>query len=337
MGSAPLLRVDRGGAQESVHRGSVVVADRSGRVRYAAGDPDLPLYLRSAAKPLQAIPLVESGGADALGLTAGELAVICGSHSGEPVHLEAVRAVLAKAGLGEAALRCGAHPPLDAGQAAALVREERRPSAIHNNCSGKHAGMLAACRTRGWPVETYRELDHPLQREIAGVVGACCGLAPEEIPRAVDGCGVPTFHVAVRDLARAFACLADPSGLGDRRAEAARRITRAMAACPLLVSGTGRLCHVLMSALGDRLFCKTGAEATFGIGLPGQGWGIGIKIEDGNSRGMGAAAVEALRQLGLLGPAELDVLSAQHRPVVRNHEGRAVGEIRPVFALERVS
>ena len=337
MDSVPLVVVDRGGHRESVHRGAVAVVDPDGRIRYAAGDPALPLFLRSSAKPLQAIPLVESGGADRYELTERELAVICGSHSGEPMHLEAVRAILAKAGLDEKALQCGAHPPLDPSRAAALIREGRTPGPIHNNCSGKHAGMLAACRTRDWPVDSYLDPDHPLQREIAEIVGVFCGVPVEGIPRGIDGCGVPTFHVTVHAVGRAFACLADPARLPEGRALAVRRITRALAAHPEMMSGTGRLCAALMTALGDRLFCKTGGEAVFGIGLPARGWGIGIKIEDGSNRGMGAVAVEALRQLGVPEAAEVAALAPQHHPVIRNHAGREVGQIRAVFRLEEVS
>lgn len=337
MDSVPLVVVDRGGRQESIHRGAVAVVDPDGRILYAAGDPALPLFLRSFAKPLQSIPLVESGGADRFELTERELAVICGSHSGEPMHIEAVRAILAKAGLDEKALQCGAHPPLDPTQAAVLIREGRRPEPIHNNCSGKHAGMLAACRTRDWPVDSYLDPDHPLQREIAGIVADFCGVPAEGMPRGIDGCGVPTFHVTVHAAGLAFARLADPSRLPDGRARAVGRITHALAAHPEMMSGTGRLCAALMTALGDRLFCKTGGEAVFGIGLPSRGWGIGIKIEDGSSRGMGAVAVEALRQLGVPEAEHLAALAEQHHPVIRNHAGREVGQIRAVFRLEEVS
>jgi len=335
--SVPLVEVTRGSSRECLHRGAVAVVDREGRLRYATGDPDLELFLRSSAKPLQAIPLVESGGADALGLTEEELAVTCGSHAAEPVHLSAVRSILSKAGLDERALQCGAHAPGDAEAAAALVRSGQAPTAIHNNCSGKHAGMLAACRTRGWPVETYRASDHPLQREIAAIVCAFSGAARETMALGTDGCGVPTFHLTVCEVARAFARLADPSGLPSRRAEAVRRLGRAMVAYPVLTSGTGRLNTVLLEALGDRLFCKTGAEGVYGVALVGRGWGIGVKIEDGNSRGMGAVILETLRQLDLVTASELDALAGYHRPTVRNHEGRTVGAMRAVFTLEQVS
>jgi L-asparaginase II len=282
--SPPLVEVRRGGRIESLHRGAVAVVDRDGRLLYHAGPPDLATFLRSAAKPLQAIPLVESGAAGALGLTGEELAVVCASHTGRPAHLEAVRSILRKAGLTEAALRCGPHPPGDAGSARALVRDGRDPEPIHNNCSGKHAGMLAGCRHRGWPVETYPAPDHPLQREIASVVAACCGIEASAMPVGVDGCSVPTFHVRLRDAARAFAVLADPRALPAARRAAIHRIAEAMRRHPEMIGGRGRLNTVLQARLADRLVCKTGAEAMFGVGLPARGWGVAVKIEDGNSR-----------------------------------------------------
>jgi L-asparaginase II len=335
--SPSLVEVRRGRHLESLHRGAVAVADRTGRLLYAAGPADLGTFLRSSAKPFQALPLIESGGADALGLTDQEVAVTCGSHSGEPIHVETVRAILAKARLDEQALRCGAHPPIDPASADALVREGRRATAIHNNCSGKHAGMLAACRHREWPVESYFRPDHPLQREIAAILGQCCGTPGGAIAVGTDGCGVPTFRLTLREIARAFAALADPADLPAPRAAAARRITGAMRGYPRLVAGTGRMNTEILSALGDRLFCKTGAEAVFGIGLMGRGLGVAVKVEDGNARGLGAVVVEALSQLGVITAAEAESLTAIHHPVIRNHHGWEVGEMRPVFTLEKVS
>ena len=337
MDSPPLVEVRRGHHLESLHRGAVAVADRTGRLLYAAGPTDLATFLRSSAKPFQALPLIESGGAEALGLTDQEVAVTCGSHSGEPIHVETVRAILAKAGSDEQALRCGAHLPIDPASADALVRDGRPPTAIHNNCSGKHAGMLAACRHREWPVESYLRSDHPLQREIAAILGECCGLPAGAIPLGVDGCGVPTFYLTLREIARAFAVLADPADLPAPRAAAARRVTGAMRSYPRLVGGTGRMNTEILSALGDRLFCKTGAEGVFGIGLVGRGLGVAVKVEDGNARGLGAVAVEALAQLGVIAAGEAEPLNAIHHPVIRNHHGREVGEMRPVFTLEKVS
>ena len=330
--SVPLALVERGGRAECVHRGSVVVADRDGRIRYAAGDPGLPLYLRSACKPLQALPLVEGGGVEKFGLTGAELSVICASHAAEPVHLEAVRSILSKIGLDPSALRCGPHVPHDPATAAALARAGRAPEAIHSNCSGKHSGMLASCVLYGWPTETYLEPAHPLQRRIAGIIADFCANG-DPLPHATDGCGVPTFHANVAQLAQAFGRLADPAGLPAPRAAAVRRIGDAMAAYPVMVSGTGRLVTSLMEAMGDRLFCKGGAEGGFGIALRSRGLGIAVKIEDGNARAVGPILVEVLRQLGAAGPAEAQTLAVHAQPKVTNTRGEVVGTIRPLVQL----
>lgn len=310
------------------------MVDARGRLLASAGAPELACFLRSAAKPFQAVPLVEAGGVERLGLTESELAVVCGSHAGTPAHLEAARSVLAKAGLDESALRCGAHPPLDPAAAAELVREGRDPEPIHNNCSGKHAGMLAACRLRGWPIDSYMEPDHPLQREIREVVAAACGVHPGALPLGVDGCGVPTFHVTVGQLARAYSALASVEGPGPQRGAVLRRLADAMRAAPHLVSGPGRLVTELMRALGDRLVCKSGAEGVLGIALLERGWGIGIKVEDGSPRALGCVALAVLEQFGMVSREELEGLAEHARPVVRNHSGRAVGLIRPLVHLE---
>ncbi|HEV2439930.1 MAG TPA: asparaginase [bacterium] len=331
--SVPLAVVERGGRVECVHRGSVVVADRDGRPRYAAGDPALPLYLRSACKPLQALPLVEGGGVEKFELTGRELAVICASHAAEPVHMDAVRSILSKIGLDPSALRCGPHVPHDPATAAALARAGRAPEAIHSNCSGKHAGMLASCRLYGWPTETYLEPTHPLQRRIAAIIADFCANG-EPLPHATDGCGVPTFHATVGQLAQAFGRLADPADLPAPRAAAVRRIGDAMAAHPVMVSGTGRLATSLMEVMGDRLFCKGGAEGGFGIALRSRGLGIAVKIEDGNARAMGPILVEVLRQLGAAGPAETQALAAHAQPAVLNTRGDVVGAIRPLVQLQ---
>jgi L-asparaginase II len=334
--SVPLAVVERGGRVECVHRGTVAVADRGGRMRCVAGDPALPLYLRSACKPLQALPLVEGGGIEKFGLTDAELAVICASHAAEPVHLDAVRSILSKIGLDPSALRCGPHMPHDPATAAALARAGRGPEAIHSNCSGKHAGMLASCRLYGWPTETYLEPGHPLQRRIATIIAEFCANG-EPLPHATDGCGVPTFHANVAQLAHAFARLADPADLPAPRAAAVRRIGDAMAAHPVMVSGTGRLATSLMEVLGGRLFCKGGAEGGFGIALRSQGLGVAVKIEDGNARAMGPILIEVLRQLGAAGPADTAALAAHARPTVLNTRGEVVGAIRPLVQLRAPS
>ncbi|BBL78529.1 asparaginase [Rubrobacter xylanophilus] len=311
----------RGGLVEGVHRGRLVVCDASGAILEAAGDPEFPVYLRSSAKPFQAMPLVLSGAADALGLGEEELAVACASHNGEQEHLAAVRSLLRKAGLTEEALQSGVHPPLHAPVAEELARSGERPRPLHGNCSGKHAGMLAVCAHQGWDTGSYRELTHPLQRWVLEIVARMCGVERENIPVPRDGCGVPTFAVPLRGLAAGFARLATGRELPDRLAEASLRIREAMRSRPFMVAGTGRLDTALMQK--TELVVKSGAEAVFAAGSP-EGWGVALKISDGASRAVRPAAVAALGRLGAGVPGERGLSE------VRNLHGEPVGRLIPL-------
>ncbi len=329
-----LVEVRRGGLAEARHRGHVAVVDADGRLVAHAGDPDHVSFWRSAAKPFQAAAVVAAGAADGFGLDGAELAVMCASHNGEEEHLETVRRLLARAGLGEGNLRCGIHPPAGEAARAALLRAGAEPGPLHNNCSGKHAGMLLLARHRGWPVKGYTDLDHPVQRAMLETVAAVAGVVPEEVALGVDGCGVPTFGLPLRRLALAFARLARPRGapgLAAPLAVALERVGRAMAAHPSLVAGTGRFCTDLMRVTGGRLLGKVGAEGVYGVAVTDRGWGVAVKVEDGGSRGLYPAVARALELLGLLSRAEAGALAGHARPVVRNHRGEAVGEVRPVF------
>ncbi|QYJ14315.1 hypothetical protein Rxycam_00111 [Rubrobacter xylanophilus DSM 9941] len=318
----PLVVLTRGGLVEGVHRGRLVVCDASGTILEAAGDPEFPVYLRSSAKPFQAMPLVLSGAADAFGLGEDELAVACASHNGEQEHLAAVRSLLRKAGLTEEALQSGAHPPLYAPAAEELARSGERPRPLHGNCSGKHAGMLAVCAHQGWDAGSYREPTHPLQRWVLEIVARMCGVEREGVPAARDGCGVPTFAVPLRGLAAGFARLATGRELPDRLAEASRRIREAMRSRPFMVAGTGRLDTALMQK--TELVVKSGAEAVFAAGSP-EGWGVALKISDGASRAVRPAAVAALGWLGVAFPGE------RGPSEVRNLHGEPVGRLIPLI------
>jgi L-asparaginase II len=314
--------VVRGELVESVHRGRVAVCDPRGRSIESAGDAEGYVYARSSAKPLQALPLVLSGAADALGLTDEELAVACASHNAEEPHLEAVRSILRKAGLSENELQNGTHPPLYPPAAARLARSGQEPARVHGNCSGKHAGMLAVCVHEGWETRGYRNPDHPLQLWIREIVSRFCGLKSWEIPRAGDGCGVPSFAVPLQGLATGFARLATGENLADDLARAAERIRRAMREHPFMVAGTERLDTVVMR--GTDLVCKSGAEAVFCAGSP-EGWGLALKISDGASRAVHPAALAALGRR-----ATQVVGEPTHRPV-RDLSGEEVGTVRPLF------
>jgi L-asparaginase II len=286
------------------------------------GDTEGYAYARSSAKPFQAIPLVLSGAADALGLTCEEVAVACASHNGEDPHLAAVRSILGKARLSEEDLQNGAHPPLYAPAAADLVRSGEEPRSIHGNCSGKHAGMLAVCVHEGWETGSYRDPGHPLQRWILEIVGRFCGLERDEILPGGDGCGVPAFGMPLTNLATGFARIATGESLPDDLAEAAGRVRRVMREHPYMVAGTDSFDTAVMG--GTDLVCKGGAEAVFCAGSP-EGWGLALKISDGGTRALRPAALTILARRGVDVQGESEI-----RPV-RDLHGEAVGRVVPLF------
>jgi L-asparaginase II len=319
---APLVAVRRGALVESFHRGRLAVCDPDGEVVEVVGDPEGYVYARSSAKPFQALPLVLSGAADALGLTDEELAVACASHNAEEPHLRSVRSILDKAGLSEDDLQNGAHPPLYAPAAMELACSGEEPGAIHGNCSGKHAGMLAVCVHRGWATGGYRNLDHPLQLWIMEITGRVCGVQTDEILLAGDGCGVPTFGMPLRNLATGFARLANGSSLPDELAAAVERVRRAMRKHSYLVAGTDRFDTAVMG--GTDLVCKSGAEIVFGAGSA-EGWGLALKISDGGARALRPAALAAFSRRGVEVPVE-----PESSPVHDLH-GEVVGERAPLL------
>ncbi len=315
--------VTRGSAAESVHRVHIVVADAAGAVRAAAGDPRHFAFWRSAAKPVQALCLVESGAADAFDLEAADLAIACGSHTGTPAHVAAARRLLGRAGREPADLACGPHAPEDAAAAAALSALGLAPQPLHNNCSGKHAGMIAACVHAGWPIAGYRSPGHPLQRWIQAAVRDVTGVEPVV---GVDGCGVPTFGMPLAAMAVAYARLASGTGLTARRAAAAGRLGDAMAAHPEAVAGPGYANTLLLALHGDRLLTKGGAEGVWCAGLrgPGSGLGIALKVEDGAGRASVPALCAVLSALDLPGGGD-PRLAGVGRPELRNTLGEVVG------------
>lgn len=326
--SGARVEVIRGERVESVHEVDVAVAGATGAIVAFAGDPDVVVFARSALKPFQALPLVQDGVADRYGLTAEELAICCGSHSGEPHHVEVARSILARIDVGEDALACGPHRPFNREAAGALSREGREPGRLHNNCSGKHAGMLALARAHDWPLEGYQEKGHPVQQRMLEEVSGWTGVAAEEVETAVDGCGVVTFALPLRATARAFAGLAaEPSG------SPADRVLEAMTAHPFLVGGTERLCTRLMEVTHGRIVAKLGAEGVYGALDVETGQGIALKARDGARRAAEVALLAVLDALDLLEPDELDALGQWARPAVENTRGERVGGLRAVVEL----
>lgn len=324
-----LVELTRGEWVESRHRGAIAIADGAGRLVWSVGDVESPVFARSALKMFQALPLVETGAADAYGLGDAELALACASHSGEPAHVETVRRWLAHIGCDETCLACGAHPPVNEAASRALIIEGRAPSRLHNNCSGKHAGFLTVARHLGLPIEGYEQPDHPVQRLALTAMAEMAGIAPETMWIAVDGCAAPAAAFPLAGLARAVARIADPAGLAPARVAAARRLDAAVKAEPVMIAGTGRVCTTLIRAAGGAASVKTGAEGVFVAALADLGLGVALKIDDGAGRASEVVISALLAAFGVVS-AEDPAIAALAEPPVLNTRGRVVGSRRVV-------
>jgi L-asparaginase II len=325
-------RVDvwRGPIVESTHRVHVAVVGADGGLRAGSGDTARVTFARSAIKAFQTLPLIEDGAAARYGLGDREIALCCASHSGEPHHVDGVRAMLARIGLEETALECGPHPPFHGPSAKALADGGERPGRIHNNCSGKHAGMLALACFHGWPVVGYNRADHPVQQRMLEEVARWTDVPEDEIPTGVDGCGVVTFGLSLESMAGAFARLSAAARKGGTPAAA---VLGAIKACPECVAGTDRLCTDLLRAVDGRIVAKTGAEGVYCAAVPGAELGIALKVEDGGRRASEPSLIAVLRSLGLLSDREVDRLSGYAEPEIRNTRGEVVGGVRAVVEL----
>jgi L-asparaginase II len=327
--SPVIARVTRAGRDESIHRGFGAVCGAQGDSLGGFGDPETPIFWRSAAKPFQALPFFEAGGDLAFSLTRDEAALSCASHAGEPAHVAAARSMLEKGGFSVADLRCGVHMPYDDASARALERAGESPSALHNNCSGKHAAMLLACRLLGFDPGGYDAPDHPLQRAILEKVAFYARYPAAGIEIGVDGCSLPVFRLPLSRLAAAYARLAAPAALEGESAEAAAartRIVAAMTGSPFFVSGTGQFTTRLIEAGRGRWIGKEGAEGVYAMAIADPLRGIAFKLDDGSSRARNAVACALLGQAGAWTEVPA-ALAADVRPELRNARGTAVGEI----------
>jgi L-asparaginase II len=326
--NAPLIcEVTRGTMVESRHSVHALICD-SGGVRAAWGEADLMFYPRSAIKFMQALPLVESGAAEALKVSEAELALASASHSGEPTHVEQVAAWLQRLGLGADDLGCGAHMPYDDQSAEEIIRAGTRATRLHNNCSGKHTGFLATARHLGEAERGYLQSDHPVQRRLYDILTE---FGEEDLGgtgRGVDGCGIPVYGMTLLALARSAQKMSAPGGFAASRRDAIGRILAAVRAYPYLVAGRGRFDTDVMRAAEGGLATKGGAEGVHVAILPDQGLGIALKAEDGNKRAAEAAMGWLLTQLGVISQSAARDLEAHLRPVIRNAAGEAVGSLR---------
>ncbi len=346
----PILELTRGRVVEAIHLGSIAIVDSTGKLLLSHGDPHTVAFLRSSAKPFQALPFVERGGVEHFNFTQSELAISCASHETAQLHLDTVRAMQAKIGIQEDDLQCGAHLPGDAAMLRMVIKQDIKPTANFNNCSGKHTAMLAHAKMRGLPLENYLDQVHPIQQDILATFSEMCGIEKEKVELGVDGCSAPNFAVPLLNAALGMARLCDPRGLSEARATACRKITSAMIAHPEMVSNYGEFDCELMKAGAGKIITKRGAEGFQIIGLmPGvygeNGVGIAFKVIDGDASRMNddlessarvrpAIALEILRQLKALDDTQLKSL-AKFGPAkqLKNHRGLVTGESHPVFNL----
>jgi len=339
-----LVEALRGGVVESAHRGALAVFDGDGRCVLALGDIERPIFPRSAVKLLQALPLVASGAAERLGLGDEELALACASHNGEPAHVATAAAMLAKAGTDLQALECGAHWPYREAFQREMAHRDESPTALHNNCSGKHAGFVClACHRAGSKplrdfVRGYVRAEHPVMREVSAALQAATGWDLARGPQGIDGCSIPTFAIPLRRLALGFARVATGRGLATEHAQAAQRLRQAIARAPFMVGGTDRFDTRVMQRLGERVCCKVGAEGVYCAALPQQGLGIALKIDDGNNARAAEVAMAALIEAHVpLDDGEATLLRSLSEPTLRNWNGIEVGALRASAALREAA
>jgi L-asparaginase II len=337
---AIVARTYRGEYPESWHLGAAAVVDSGGCLVARVGDPDVRCFMRSSAKPIQALPLVVAGGPEHLDLEQEDLALLCGSHAGTLLHTERVARMLEIGGFAVDDLACGTHLPLCEMTAEEMLRKGHEPSALHSNCSGNHTGVLLACSLLGYPTAGYTDPEHPLMQRVLGLVARFCGLQVEEVDVAVDGCGLPTYRVPLIAAARAWARLADPvaSDLEGDESKAVETLIEAMASCPEMVAGCGKFTTRLIEATGGRVVGKEGADGFYALAIRGSvSYGAAVKIADGTEACRSPVILDILRQLGCLSAAELEELQEFRRPPVLSRAGEVVGAIVADVDLERDS
>lgn len=331
-----LVEMFRGGRVESRHRGSLSVLDADGKVVVALGDGETPIFPRSAIKALQALPMLESGAVEKFALTEAEIALACASHSGEPLHAKTALNMLQKAGQPAECLECGAHWPMREAAARELAAGGASPTALHNNCSGKHAGFVCLACATGHDPKHYIQPGHFVQREVRAALEAMTGFQLDPASMGTDGCSIPAWAFPLKALALAFARFGTGHGLAPIRKAAARKICESVAAHPFMVAGTGRFDTGVMEILGQRAFTKTGAEGVFCASLPEQGLGVALKMDDGATRGAEIVMASVLWQLVALSEAERSALQKWAEPRLINWNGLEVGQGRATAPLASI-
>ncbi len=327
-----LVHVTRGGIIESMHRGRYVIVDGAGNVCDAMGDYDTPIYPRSSTKIFQALPMILCGAHKEYGLNHTHIAITCASHRGEPAHIQAVTEMLHKAGLSPADLECGVHPPTHRASADAITRAGHTFRAVHNNCSGKHAGMVVYAKKMGWDIQGYIHPDHPVQQSIRQHLGNMSGYDMHTAAVDRDGCSVPTWAVPLKNLAYAFARVANPDAtLSPDIGTGIKTLTDAVAKHPFMIAGTRQCCTDVMQVFGKKVFVKGGAEGVYLASIPDYDMGIAIKVDDGSMRACKVILLRILEKVGVLSDTHKKQLMHHYAPPITNWNGYTVGAITPAF------
>ena len=333
MDNPVLVNVWRGSLIESTHRGRVAVIDADGAVVFSAGDIGAPIFPRSAVKAFQALPLVETGAVDRYGLTDAEIALACASHSGDEMHVTTASSMLGKAGLDVSALECGTHWPMDTKVAGRLAASGKKPNALHNNCSGKHAGFICTCCVQDTPISGYIGAGHSIQTHIRDVMSDVTGIAHTTDNMGIDGCSIPTYSVPLKSLALGFAKFASGHGLGMERAKAAQRILAAIASAPEMIAGKGRFNTEIMKILGEDVMLKLGAEGVYCGAIPALGLGIALKCDDGTIRAAEVMMAAVLKKFLKNDKVQSADFAAHASPVLKNWNGLDVARLEPTEVL----
>ncbi|MDO7788609.1 asparaginase [Desulforamulus aquiferis] len=329
-----LVKVTRGSLIESQHRGHLVVCDRAGNTIFTLGNPELVTYWRSSAKPFQAIPLIERGGAERFALTGSEIAILTSSHGGEEQHVITIGNLFKKIGLSTECLNCGPSEPMYKPAAQKILTSGAKYAAWNNACSGKHSGMLMLALLLNAPLANYIDKDHPVQQEMLKVISQCSTVSPKDIVLGIDGCGVPVFGLPLRNMAMAYARLSLPEDyFSPGRTRAINLIRDAMTSNPYYVAGTDRLDTMLMEATKGKVVAKLGSEGIYCVGIVNEGIGLALKIEDGNYRAIGPVVINVLKGLGYLNDAEFSQLKHLWQPALKNHRGETIGHLEVAFSM----
>ncbi len=329
---APLAVVTRNRYVESIHQGFICVCDAQGKIIYQKGDAGTKFFFRSAAKPIQVLPFIQSGGASAMNFSLKEISIACASHTGEEYHQKTVKGILSRLGLDESSLHCGSRAPYNEDEYKRLITMEEEPTPLHASCSGKHVAILAYSKYMGYDISNYEKKDHPAQQDILKTIGFFTDEKPDEIPLGTDGCGLPIFLLPACKMALSYAKLTQFSqDSANTYHNACKTVFDAMTTHPEMIAGTNEFCTELMSVTKGRLIGKVGAEAVYCLGIKEGNIGVCIKITDGNERAVYPVVIQLLLELGILNNNEFDKLKQWHHVKLMNNLGEHIGDIIPIF------